>query len=118
MTPNLSSPKGGNLDRQDLSFIEKALFAKRKLEDGGYDPNTIIAALSTDKADLSRYIAIARRIPEALIKRIGPAPRSGRARWLALAERIDEPKVIAAIEAALEDPGVQSMDNDGRFFAV
>lgn len=106
-----------NLDRQDLSFIEKALFAKR-LEDGGYDRSTIIAALSTDKADLSRYIAIARRIPEALIRQIGPAPKSGRSRWVALAERIDEPKVLATIEAALADPGAQSMESDARFSTI
>ena len=38
-----------NLDRHDLSYIEKALFARR-LEDQGFERSVIMAALSTDKA--------------------------------------------------------------------
>ena len=106
-----------NLDRQDPSFIEKALFAKR-LEDAGYDRQTIIAALSTDKADLSRYIAVARRIPEPLIRRIGPAPKSGRARWLSLAEKLDSPKLLSNVDAMLDEPALQAMDSDHRFQAL
>lgn len=106
-----------NLDRQDLSFIEKALFAKR-LEEAGHDRQTIIAALSTDKADLSRYIAVARRIPESLVRRIGPAPKSGRARWLRLAEKLDNPKLLQSVEAMLDDPTLRAMDSDRRFQAL
>lgn len=106
-----------NLDREDLSFIEKALFAKR-LEDSGYDRRTIIAALSTDKADLSRYITIARRIPEPIINRIGPAPKTGRARWLGLADKLDEGKARSAIETVLNEGRLNSLDSDGRFQAV
>ncbi|TCK19679.1 ParB family protein [Ancylobacter aquaticus] len=106
-----------NLDRQDLSFIEKALFAKR-LEDAGHDRQTIIAALSTDKGDLSRYIAVARRIPEPLIRRIGPAPKSGRARWLGLAEKLENQKLLSSVEAIFDDPAIQAMDSDRRFQAL
>lgn len=106
-----------NLDREDLSFIEKALFAKR-LEDAGYDRHTIIAALSTDKADLSRYITIARRIPEPIIHRIGPAPKSGRARWLGLADRLEDGKTRSAVDALLDEPRLNSVDSDERFQAV
>lgn len=106
-----------NLDREDLSFIEKALFAKR-LEDAGYDRHTIIAALSTDKADLSRYITIARRIPEAIIRRIGPAPKSGRARWLGLADKLDDAKAHSAVDALLNEQRLKSVDSDERFQAV
>lgn len=106
-----------NLDRADLSFIEKAFFAKR-LEDAGYERATIIAALSTDKSDLSRYIAIARRIPEQVVARIGPAPKAGRARWLGLAEKLDDGKVVAAIDTVLADPAVIALDSDSRFQAV
>lgn len=106
-----------NLDREDLSFIEKALFAKR-LEDAGYDRHTIIAALSTDKADLSRYITIARRIPESIIHRIGPAPKSGRARWLGLAEKLEDTRMRSAVEALLKEARLSSLDSDERFRAV
>lgn len=106
-----------NLDREDLSFIEKALFAKR-LEDAGYDRHTLVAALATDKADLSRYITIARRIPEAIIHRIGPAPKTGRARWLGLAEKLEDAKLRASVEAVLNEDRLKSFDSDERFKAA
>lgn len=106
-----------NLDRADLTYIEKALFAKR-LEDAGYDRATIIAALSTDKSDLSRYIAVARRLPEAIVLRIGPAPKAGRARWIALAEKLEEGDARATAEGLLDTAQMSDLDSDGRFQAL
>ncbi len=106
-----------NLDRKDLSFIEKAFFA-RNLEDDGCDRHTIISALATDKADISRYIAVARRMPDVLVKKIGPAPKSGRARWLALADKLEQQAALATAERALDDPSLRSADSDTRFDAV
>jgi ParB family chromosome partitioning protein len=104
-----------NLDRKDLSFIERAQFARR-LEDKGYDRSVIMAALSTEKANLSRYIAVARSIPETLVQAIGPAGKAGRARWLALAEQIKGREDLA--RAATEKPEFKAMDSDARFCAV
>lgn len=106
-----------NLDRKDLSFIEKALFA-RNLEDDGCDRHTIIAALAADKADISRYIAVARRMPDDLVKKIGPAPKSGRARWLALADKLERQAALATAERVLDDPSLRGVDSDARFDAV
>ncbi|CAH1650556.1 plasmid partitioning protein RepB [Chelatococcus asaccharovorans] len=106
-----------NLDREDLSFIEKALFARR-LEDSGYDRATIIAALGTDKADLSRYIAIARKVPETLIQRIGPAPKAGRARWALLAEKIEAGRAQKSLEPLFASSVFQSAQSDARFVQV
>ena len=101
-----------NLDRQDLSYIEKAQFARR-LEDSGYDRTTIMAALSTDKGDLSRYISIAHGIPEYLVQAIGPAPKAGRARWAALAERLEQRH--DAVDGLISAPDFLAADSDGRF---
>jgi ParB family transcriptional regulator, chromosome partitioning protein len=106
-----------NLDRADLSFIEKALFAKR-LEDAGYDRSVIMAALSTDKSDLSRYIAIARRVPEELARQIGPASKAGRSRWSALVDALDKPRAAAKIEAAIASDAFSAADSDARFGLV
>lgn len=103
-----------NLDRSDLSFIERALFARR-LDDAGFDRPTIIAALASDKADVSRYIAVARSIPEALAARIGPAPKAGRSRWVALAEGITRPRAADALEALVSTEEFLSSDSDARF---
>lgn len=104
-----------NLDRQDLSYIEKAQFARR-LEDSGYDRTTIMAALSTDKGDLSRYISIARSIPEYLVQAIGPAPKAGRARWAALVDRAERKQHM--LEALITDTGFLAADSDARFSRV
>lgn len=106
-----------NSERTDLSFIEKAFFAKN-LEEDGCDRTTIVAALATDKADISRYITVARRVPEELVRRIGPAPKMGRARWLALADLLEVRSALAVAEQVLETPSVQKADSDTRFQAV
>jgi ParB family chromosome partitioning protein len=106
-----------NLDRADFSFIEKALFALR-LEDAGFDRATIIAALSTDKADLSRYIAVARGMPMFLATQIGPASKAGRPRWVALAKGLGRPNAMDAISAVLESDRFRSSDSDTRFALV
>lgn len=106
-----------NLDRKDLSFIEKAFFAKN-LEENGCDRATIISALATDKADVSRYIAIARQLPEDLVKFIGPAPKAGRARWMALVEHLATPdRVIAAYEL-LSRYSEERLGSDARLDSI
>ena len=106
-----------NLDREDLSFIEKAFFAKN-LEDSGCDRSTIISALCSDKADVSRYIAVARRVPEHLVKRIGPAPKAGRARWLKLADGLDHAGDSFEADTIFSDDKIACANSDARFQAV
>ncbi|MBB3593891.1 ParB family chromosome partitioning protein [Rhizobium sp. BK529] len=104
-----------NLDRQDLSFIEKALFAYR-LEEADYPRDVIMAALSTDKADLSRYISVARGVPQTVIMAIGPAPKAGRTRWLALVDAVSSsPKKV---EAIIEDDAFTDLDSDQRLQCI
>jgi ParB family transcriptional regulator, chromosome partitioning protein len=106
-----------NLDRRDLSYIEKALFARR-LEDQGFERTIIMAALSTDKGDLSRYIAVARTIPEPLAQSIGPASKAGRARWVALSEHLSQPRSDKIIEATIASEDFRRLDSDGRFALI
>lgn len=74
-----------NSARRDLTFIEKANFA-RQLRDAGYDRKVVCDALNTDKTLISRLLSVADRVPTEVIEAIGPAPGIGRDRWLALAE--------------------------------
>ena len=76
-----------NLERRDLSFIERALFAAR-LEDRGFARSALIAALAVHKGNLSTMITVARSVPEQLILAIGPAPKIGRPRWALLSEML------------------------------
>lgn len=104
-----------NLDRKDLSYIERAQFA-RKLEEQGFERSVIMTALSSDKTEVSRYLSVARAIPENVIQSIGPAPKTGRPRWVALAEKL--PGHEPAVEAVIEKPEFKSLDSDGRFAVI
>ncbi len=63
-----------NAARVDLSFIEKAVFA-HGLERRGFDRTTIMAALATEKTELSKMISAAASLPEPLVRAIGPRRR-------------------------------------------
>lgn len=124
-----------NIARRDLSFIEKAVFAAG-LESSGLPRAAILQALATDKGDLSRYIAVAKAVPIELAQAIGPAPKAGRARWLALAEAVmsagwGKPasgaaqgagalrgKLVDRVHATLEKSAFAAADSDTRFAMV
>ncbi len=77
-----------NTARRDLSFIEKANFA-RHMEQAGYDRKIIGDTLSTDKTLISRFLSVADRVPSEVMHAIGAAPSVGRERWLALADALE-----------------------------
>lgn len=105
-----------NLERRDLSFIERAFFALH-LEELKFPRETISAAMSADKADVSRYVAVARALPYSVVAAIGPAPKAGRARWQALIERFDEAGAKKA-EGVIADADFRARPTDERFVAV
>ena len=106
-----------NGERRALSFIERALFAA-ELQRRGFDRATLNGALGVHTAEMTRLLSVATAIPEALIRRIGPAPKAGRQRWQELARECDRPGGIAALAAALDRPAVQALPSDRRFDAV
>ena len=106
-----------NSQRQDLSYIERALFATR-LEDRGFERSIIMDALATDKGELSKLISVARSVPESIIEVIGPAPKAGRRRWIALADALRDSAVKRKVERATKDPDLLKADTDTRFLRV
>lgn len=102
-----------NSARRDLSFIEKAHFA-RQMRDAGYDRKIVCDALHIDKTTVSRMLSAADRIPDPVIAAIGAAPGIGRDRWLKLADLLETAgwdSAAAALVAA--DPAAAS--SDARF---
>jgi ParB family chromosome partitioning protein len=69
-----------NTSREDLSFIEKCLFAVAQQE-AGYRRETICASLATGKSHVSEMIKIGTSIPREILYAIGKAPNIGRNRW-------------------------------------
>jgi len=103
--------------RRDLSFIEKANFA-RQMRDQGYDRATICAALHSDKTLISRMISVIDRLPPDLVEVIGAAPSAGRDRWLVVADRI-EADVLSPEEAiATVNLARDAHSSDARFAAL
>ena len=106
-----------NSARTDLSFIERALFAQR-LETRGFARETIMAALSIDKTVLSKLISAATLVPRDLIEVIGPAPKAGRDRWLALAARLRSAKLLERARQVAAFPEFSRLPSDERFLAL
>ncbi len=73
-----------NSSRSDLSYYERARFASAIIEQG-YDRATACRALSVSKNTLSQLERLTRLVPDVVGDAIGPAPESGRPKWMRLA---------------------------------
>jgi ParB family chromosome partitioning protein len=69
-----------NAARQDLTWIERALFAAR-MDEADIRPRDIKAALAIDDAELARMRGVYRSVPADIIEKIGRASKVGRPRW-------------------------------------
>jgi ParB family chromosome partitioning protein len=107
-----------NSARSDLSFIEKALFAKQ-LNALNYDSDsaTVRAALSIDKATLSKMLSVT-NMPEDILSMIGGAKTTGRDRWYELKQLVENPKNLEALRTVLAGTDLSGLDGDGRFAFV
>jgi ParB family chromosome partitioning protein len=106
-----------NSSRKDLSYIERAMFALN-LEKRGVGRDAIMLALSTDKTELSKMISVARSVPADIVRSIGPAPKAGRTRWLALSQRLAEVRPDAKFRALLASAEFAAASTDARFDRV
>ena len=101
-----------NSARANLTFIEKASFAKQ-LEELGYGRDLIVSSLGSNEASVSKMISVARRIPSDVIEKIGAAPSAGRERWVELSLLVGKKSDVTA--QFLSDPDVEQMSSDLRF---
>ncbi len=92
-----------NSARANLSFIEKALFAK-KLISMGQSKETIKSALTIDDTLLSRMLSVVEIIPGSVIEAIGAAKNVGRDRWEELKKLVKQaPRAELAKEIVLSE---------------
>ena len=106
-----------NAARRDLTFIEKANFA-RQMREAGFERPVICDALHVDKTAISRMLAVADAVPVRLVEAIGPAPGIGRDRWRALGERLAERPPDAAVVKAWARDLSRVEGSDARFEAA
>lgn len=104
-----------NAARQDLSWIERALFAWR-MDNAGIKARDIRAALSIDDPELARLRSVCRVLPSDIIEAIGRAPKVGRPRWVALANAVSaEAEGLTRIRKTLSGDKVLRLPSDNRF---
>ena len=93
-----------NSARENLTFIERALFAQR-LIGRGHDRGTVQTALSVDAPMLTRMLSVSGRVEEEVLLLIGPAKSIGRDRWLEFAqlyEKLSNRSAIASVVQAAD----------------
>jgi ParB family chromosome partitioning protein len=103
-----------NSARANLSFIERALFAKR-LEDLGYGRDVIGSALAANPAALSKMVSVTSRIGEEVLSAIGAARGVGRERWVELSLLAGKEANAAKIVDVISDPSFRAQSSDERF---
>ena len=104
-----------NIERKDLSYLERALFAA-KLEERGFPRQTIMSAVSTDKASLSKLISVATRIPRDILEAIGPAPKVGRDPWNHLVSALcDNKHALPTVRTIVTSAESSRKTSDERF---
>lgn len=104
-----------NSARQDLSWIERALFAQR-MDEAGIRARDIYTALSIDDAELARMRGVCRNIPIDVIEAIGRAPKVGRPRWVSLAKSFAKNEnAVQNIRDMMQSERIRRMGSDARF---
>lgn len=105
-----------NNERQDLTYIEKALFADNLQQ--RFSRDVIMAALSVYKSDLSYMLSVVVRIPRELINAVGPAPGVGRRSWVELADLLAKDGALEAANIYLATAEAQALPSEVRFKAL
>ncbi len=103
-----------NAARSNLSFIERALFAKR-LADLGYDQSVIKSALALDATTYSKMQSVTVHVPEDFILAIGSAKATGRDRWWQLSKLLQVPGTKERARAFLQSQDFTGETGDARF---
>ncbi len=106
-----------NASRQDLTWIERALFAN-EMQGAGIKPKDIKAALCVDDTELSKFRSVLKMLPAKIIEMIGRAPTIGRPRWLDLAGLIKTKSDIGKLEKTLAAAKVLGASSDQRFIGA
>ena len=106
-----------NSPREDLSFIERAVFAMH-IEEARHTRSVIQDALSIDRAEASKLLAVARAVPSDIVQAIGKAPKVGRGRWQALADLFKDDATAKRANIAIREDHFRDRPSDKRFLAV
>lgn len=103
-----------NTERRDLSFIERAFFA-HALISRGFERGVVQEALSLHKAEMTRYLQVAEAVPNHIAQAIGPAPKVGRPRWMALTDLLKSEAARVKAQDEITSQRFRAAGSDERF---
>ena len=106
-----------NSARQNLTWVEKALFAAQQTA-FGLKAREIRPALGIDDAELSKMRTVTGAIPREAIAAIGRAPRIGRPRWLELAALVKAHPTATSLADEWSTDALRAMSSDERFDTI
>ena len=106
-----------NASRSDLSFYERARFAKAILGQG-HSRADVCQALAISKNTLSQLERVTRLIPDEMGDAIGAAPGAGRPKWMALAAALEAKQTTDRQAVHVIQRLDDSADSDARMEAV
>ncbi|MFL0691619.1 MAG: plasmid partitioning protein RepB [Agrobacterium tumefaciens] len=106
-----------NSARSNLSFIERAYFA-RNLVATGMTKDVVRSSLAIDEAMLSKMLGVVEVIPEPVIKVLGASKKIGRDKWLSLRQLLLAPALLRASNDYVSTPDFLEIPEERRFDAL
>jgi ParB family chromosome partitioning protein len=103
-----------NSARENLSFVERAVFAQHLLA-REYGRETVQAALAIDAPMLTRMLSVTKRIPDRILDAVGAAKGVGRDRWIELTALIERPDNLYKADALVADQDFKNAESNERF---
>ncbi|MCY1667394.1 plasmid partitioning protein RepB [Rhizobium sp. SL86] len=103
-----------NSQRSDLSFIERAMFA-RNLEATGFARDTVMLALGADKTTVSKMLSAIERFPADLLNTVKAARAPGRDRWYALGAALATEELADKARSVIRQDGFLAATPEERF---
>lgn len=103
-----------NAERRDLTFIERAFFAQALIK-RGFARKVVEDALGVQKSEVSRLLQVADGVPIQFAHAIGPAPKAGRERWMALAAFFVKESAALIADDEIHSERFRLADTNRRF---
>ncbi|CAK7261690.1 MULTISPECIES: plasmid partitioning protein RepB [unclassified Shinella] len=102
-----------NGPREDLSWIEKAMWAVQ-LKASGISQREIASIMGLSEVAVSQMFRVTSAIPEDIIFAIGRAQSAGRPKWTAFAELLKDASKVDAVRKIVPTAEFQQADGAGR----
>lgn len=102
-----------NGPREDLSWIEKAMWAVQ-LKSSGISQREIASIMGLSEVAVSQMFRVTSVVPEDIIFAIGRAQAAGRPKWTAFAELLKDASKVAAVRKIIPTGEFQKANGVGR----